>query len=200
MPLSRADEPTPYALQALMEEDEVVLWWDRPDPVGLMLGTSPWLLAAALFLAGAASLMVFEWGIHERHPGFLAFALLLFAVLNGGILGGMARRYRAARSTLYALTNRRVVVRSPLLPGGGGWDALPAAATWQVERAWRGLAHAVFGGALGGVAFGRLCNLLPLWGMEPGFYFLADLEPLYHAYERLFPHRGNDTSDVSSEQ
>jgi len=108
------DEPLPPG--------EALLWQGKPDMKTLALRV--FYLRAILLYWGAAAVLLLATG---RGPGGLAADLtwlVVVAILGTGLIFGLAETFR--RTTTYALTNRRVVLRIGA--------ALPAVLNLPLER------------------------------------------------------------------
>jgi hypothetical protein len=104
--------------QALTRPDETVLWAGRAAPADVggepCSGALPEAAGGAALLAASAAWAALLWTGHgpaaATRPEFLSVTLLACLLLAGTLLtAAPAVRRRAARATLYVVTDRRVL-------------------------------------------------------------------------------------------
>jgi len=189
MPAPQSATVLPQALTAIAQ-DESIVWWDRPNPIGFALGMHPWLPVVALGIITSAAATIYEWGaVGSKEPAIVTFAALFLAVGYWIIIGGIIRRYRHAQRTVYACTPSRIIILSPHLRYGAFVHAFPPAESWFKQRGWRGLVHINTSETPEAphAAFYRFCDAIPLFSCKPGFYFLEDSSAIEEAISSYAP-------------
>jgi hypothetical protein len=107
------DQNIPKQFQAVRDSDENILWLGKPVFVPFILRGIPFLIIGLLW--GALDYFVFIRNIPGDMAGFAGFAIPFFALhlfpLWGSILN-MVRLFLVYNNTSYALTNKRLMMRS----------------------------------------------------------------------------------------
>ena len=165
----------PYNLTAIAQDEEIV-WWDKPEPIGFALGLHPWMMVATMALIATVAAMVYEWGSAGKEPAVVTFAALFLVVGLWIIIAAVLKRYRHAGRTVYAATPTRIIILSPQLRFGAFIHPFPPGDSWYSQRGWRGLSHVHTTAAhmTPEGAFYRFCDVIPFFTCKPGFYFLED--------------------------
>lgn len=96
-------------ITALLQPGETLLWHGRPD-VGRLVGAK----LAGCFLAGAGVglSLLWAWYAAARGTAVGLFVALLFLALGLGVGIAKTREVLAARTTRYAITDRRALIVS----------------------------------------------------------------------------------------
>ncbi|GAB4237802.1 MAG: hypothetical protein Tsb0032_42380 [Kiloniellaceae bacterium] len=172
------------AARALLEPGETLLWADRPDPQVLARSRLPQVIRGALGLVILAGFFWFSF-LPNWPQGAAGLLMGLFVVVAlvycGWLLAARLVARRAAGATLYAVTDRRVLVQE-------NWPfrRLRSFTPPDLDEPLVGTAAP----GLGSVVF--LNRKLPWWQRSAGggtrleaFYGVAEAQQVAAAIERL---------------
>jgi hypothetical protein len=157
--------PPPRLQQALLPSERLQ-WWGRPDPKALFTPIDLFLVPFSLFWCGFA--VFWEVSVLTTDtPGFFPVFGLFFVVIGLYlVIGRFVAKRIMKRDTLYAITDRRVLV----LSGRGSMEEPVRSTGMRIEES-------TFLGRRS-VRFGSSPSFLPFLGGQAEFYANTGLDVL----------------------